>query len=202
MPPLVVPIESLRRAIGLDAADATQDDALLDLEKRAVAFAEEQFERRFQAGLAHVEYRWGNNSRSLYIRGHVEDTEAPDAVTIRERAPGGDWEAFTAFDVRANGQLVRNDGLVWYRSMEYEITYSNGYEEAPGDIISFILDLVGTAWISLTSAGTEDLSSEKIGDYSYTVSSSTTTGSNASGILSSLSDDSIQTYHRWRRRHI
>lgn len=198
MPPLVVPIASLRRAIGLDGADATQDEALLDLEKRAVAWVEEQFERRFQAGIAHIEYRWGNNTRSLYLRGHVES----GAVTIRERSLGGDWEAFTAFDTRANGQLVRNDGLAWYRAVEYEISYTNGYAEAPGDIISLILDMVGTAWIALTSAGTEDLSSEKIGDYSYTVSSSSTSGGADKGILSTLSEDSALTYHRWRKRHI
>lgn len=202
MPPLVVPIASLRRAVGLLADDASEDESLLDLEKRAVAWVEEQFERRFREPIAHVEYRWGNGSRSMYLRGYIAEPEPEvgEALVIRDRAPGGEWEAFTPWELRNNKQLIRNDGLVWFRNIEYEISYLNGYVEAPGDIISLILDMVGTAYITITEGSAGDITSEKIGDYSYTIGGASSGG--ATGALSSLSSDSLATYHRWRQRHI
>lgn len=186
--PPIVPLAQLKLALGVTGT--TEDETLTMLEELAADWVEEQLgEARFREPEAKTEYVPGRGTVRLVLKGHVEGDDPP--VTVTEQfAPGGTREPFTAFERRGD-VLIRNDGLPWHDGAEYAVTYSDGYEDAPGDVKSLVIDLVsGARTLALGSAGIE---SETIGDYSYQVAA------DAIGSAGSFGEVSQKTLDRRRR---
>ncbi len=200
---LLVDLDDLKTALGVDGTD--EDDALELLEGQAAAWVEGRLQRRFQSGEERKEYVVGSGTRTLYLNGHIADTDA--TVAVRERAlNGGTWEDTDDVDFERRGDtLVRLDALVWSRFVEYELTYDDGYSEVPGDIQALVIELVGvmrgaaTAAASVSS-GTAGLKSETIGEFSQTFDTSAATS--AASASSSLGETGLATINRWRRGRI
>lgn len=185
---MIVPLDTLKRALGWDVSDTTDDTLITEREADAVAWVEKQtHEHRFRTPEELVEVLTGKGSFQLVLPGHVDDDE--EEVTIRERILPGDWETLDPAEdfERRKDTLIRLDGQPFYRGAEYEITYPDGYETAPHDIQAVVIELVGAMLGDASSGG---LSSETIGDYSYKT---------ADAVGASLSDVSLATIQRYRR---
>ncbi len=200
---LLVDLDDLKTALGVEGDD--EDDALELLEGQAAAWVEGRLQRRFQAGQERKEYVVGSGTRTLYLNGHIADSDA--TVAVRERAlNAGTWEGTDDVDFERRGDtLVRLDALVWSRFVEYELTYDDGYSEVPGDIQALVIELVGvmrgaaTAAASVSS-GTAGLKSETIGEFSQTFDTSAATS--VASASSSLGEAGLATINRWRRGRI
>lgn len=197
---LVVDGDALKRALGIE--DDSEDALLSDLEARAVEWVERELHRRFQPPEERIEYRPGSGTRTLYLNGHVDDADA--TVAVRERSLcGGDWATVDDVDFERRGDtLVRIDSYIWSCGAEYELTYDDGYADAPGDIQQLIIDLVAverarSSTTASVSSGDAGIKSETIGEYSYTMDSAAATS--ATTTSTTLSATSAATLNRWRR---
>lgn len=197
---MIVSLETLKRALGLDPDDESEDELLTDLEARAAAWVEEQTERRWQAPETRTEViEPKGRSRFLRLNGHVDDPD--EVVALRRRAiNGGEWEDVDAdLDDPADAEFERRGDLLVHRNgmvprgFEYEATYENGWGTAPLDIQDLVIDLIGIAYSGL---GEEGVKSESLGDYSYTLDTAVTAAQ------SSLSDTSAATLNRRRQMHV
>lgn len=186
----IISLEALKIALGIDADDDTEDDALTQFEAQASAWVEAQTHRRFSEPEEVVEYHDGTGTRLLYLNGHVDG--ADDVVVVRERADvTSEWEAFTDFE-RRKDVLRRTDGLAWSRSAEYEVTYDDGYATAPADVQALVAELVGVSRTATTS--TAGLTSRALDGYKETFDlGAVSSAQNASAIGQT-------TLNRWRRR--
>lgn len=189
---MIVPLEEIKVALGIEPGDDSEDVLLRQLESYAAAYVESQTERRWRAPAEKVEYQFGNSQRTLFLEGYVE--AAVPVITIREGGPGA-WTPFTDFEFRKPNKLVRSDGYGWHPGIEYEITYQDGWTVAPPDIRNLVLDLMTIAWNASDSGEEAAIKSETIGDYSYTLES-------VSSGASSLSSASVDTLNRRRAKHI
>lgn len=192
---MIVPLTELKNALGIALDDTSQDTALTEQEARVSAWVDNQVKRRFRDPEDRIETRLGSGRRLLYLRGHVADPEAEDAVLITERllAYGtGEWTDIDGFELRGDS-IVRTDGQVWLPNAEYKILYSDGYEEgdAPADIKALVIELVQNERDALTEQA--GVTSEKIGDYSYTLDKSAVIGT---GVLSDTALGVIQSYKK------
>jgi hypothetical protein len=150
-------------------------DAVMDLERRAVAFIESQTDRYFGVPESTVEYLQGTDGHALRLAGIAVEQDSDDEVTVTERCCRGTAAvslSSSAFDVRQNRYetvLVRIDGRRWRRGTEYAATYSRGYRQdcGPADIEQAIIDLIA---LRVNLRGKEGLSGETIGGYSWTKS--------------------------------
>lgn len=205
---MIISLEELKRALGLDPDDTSEDEALEELLTRATAWLEGQTKWRFQEPVATVEYRFGSGRLMLYTRDRIAGPAEADPdyvyITVEHRYGNGDWETLEEgvdYERRGEQGLIRLDGFPWAPNAEYRLTYNKGFHEAevPEDIKALLIELVAIKYgaDAEVAAGTEGLSSEKIGDYSYTFSSSSS--SSSGGGATSLSDDGYQTLNRWKR---
>lgn len=197
---LVVPLDELKRGLGIALDDTSEDENLVQLEEQAVAWAEERLERRFRAPTERVEYVMGTGTRTLFLWGNVED----GLVTVAERTVGTKaWtdleEPDDVFELRPSARaqkLERVDGSVWARGVEYRVTWNDGFTTAPADIRALIIDAVNQARNALIAINDEGVvKSESIGDYSYTLDLSVSAGALSAG----FSKPSTDTINRWRR---
>lgn len=202
---MVVPLDELKRGVGIELADVSEDENLVALEAQAAAWLEEKVGRRFHAPAQRVEYVKGNGTPTLFLWGNIEDGE----VTVSERpTSGGGWEALEdpeeVFEIRPSARvqkLERIDGSVWSRGGEYKVTWNDGYTVAPKDIKALIIEAVKLqrdAMLSGSAAAAEGvIKSETIGDYSYTLDlSAAAVALNSSSLTANISTDTI---NRWRR---
>lgn len=190
---MIIPLEEIKAALGIEPGDDSEDVSLVQLEEYAAGYVENMTERRWRAPIEKKEYQTGNGTRTLFLAGHVEPADVA-TIAVREGLGGGQWNVFTEFEYRAPGKLVRNDSYVWHPMVEYEITYQDGWVKAPADIRALVLDLITiTRDASSAEAG---IKSETIGDYSYTLDSV------AAAALTSLSGSSADTLNRRRAKHI
>lgn len=199
----LVTLAVLKAAFGIE--DSSEDTNLAAWEGRAADWIESQTGRRFQAATEMVEYKFGSGTRSLYLSGHVDVEEIGDAeISVRERLPGIEWSDLDsdAFEFRKGDMLLRIDGEPWYRNVEYEITYENGYQTVPGDLQDLVIELVTgvrSAFAASSSGGVEGITEEQIDDYTYK------TGSSSSSSSSEFSQGSVSatgkaTLNRWKRQ--
>jgi hypothetical protein len=153
----------------------------------------------------------GRGRRELILYGHVDTTFLEESASILEPVhvrvrwvgEGKDaWVDLTfeeEFEFRGD-TLYRLNGW-WSRGMEYELTYYDGYETAPLDIQALVLEMVTGGYGANQSVadGTSGITSEKIGDYSYSLGGS---GTGDGGAVSGgdLSDTGWKTLNRYRRK--
>lgn len=193
----IVALDTLKRALGLDLEDTTEDTALEELEGRIADWVEGQTKRRFSTPVSNVEYQYGSGFRDLFLRGHLEVGEEEPSITVEQRFRDGEWEEFEDFELR-DDRLVRTDGWVWPRSAEYRITYLNGFTTAPSDIQALVIEMAAGQYgaDAASAAGEVGVTSEKIGDYSYTLGETAVAGATGGGVLS---DTGFATLNRWKR---
>jgi hypothetical protein len=193
----IVALDTLKRALGLDLEDTSEDEALTELEDRVAEWVEGQTKRRFSAPLSTVEYQYGSGTRDLFLKGHLDVGEAEPVIAVAVRFPGGDWEEEEDFELRED-RLVRTDGWVWSRGGEYRITYLNGYTLAPSDVQALVIEMVAGQYgaDAASAAGELGVTSEKIGDYSYTLGETAVAGATGGG---TISDTGFATLNRWKR---
>lgn len=164
------------------AAD-TDTALLIALEAAAVRWLENRCGGRYFRESSEVtEYHKGHNQEDLFLEELVDTGET---VTVVEQAYEGDADAETITAGDDDGYVVRDDkltrkgGYVWTEGYEFKVTYTRGYEElgdttpddidAPPEIRLAVLQIVAFWYNSgKLAAGASQLTSEKIGDYSYT----------------------------------
>lgn len=163
----MVPLSELKD--WLDVTGTDDDNLLTNMEKRAVAFLEEQTNRYFGAERTVVEIVSGAGDDVLWLR------EPPVSITSVERrdAIGTGWETvdstYYELDPINQRKLFRLGGYVWAKGRRnYKITYKDGYATGsePLDVYQAVIDLVAAQYRTM---GAEGVKSERMGDYQYTI---------------------------------
>jgi hypothetical protein len=148
---------------------AAEDVAALTLlEKRAVAYVENETLRHFGPTATFSDIYSGTGTNTIWLR------NAPSTLTSVEyrRGVGDAWVAVLTGDDdgwELDGYRVRrNRGFRWWRFEEYRIIYDFGYaaNAEPGDIRQAVLDLV--KWSYDNREQTAGLISEQVGPERYT----------------------------------
>ncbi len=181
---MIVSLDALKRRLGIALDETDEDDALTVLIESAGTWVEGETHRRFDQPLARIEYRDGNNARRLFLAGHIDETpteeeSAGDApllvVSSRGRNDiGGDWEELVEgedYERRGDVLLMPAMWQSWTWGVEYKLEYLDGYLEAPADIQALVLELASAQYAAdvTSSEGTAGVTSEKLGDFAYTV---------------------------------
>lgn len=130
-----------------------------------------------------------------------DEANIPRNVRVSRRSlySSDDWEALTADeDYKQRGDVLFAMWGVWSRCDEYRLEYSDGYVNPPEDIKSLVLELAQNQYLLNESSaeGTAGITSETLGDYSYTVD----LGAVAVG-SGGLSSNSTRTLNHYRRLH-
>ncbi len=190
----VVPLDVLKRLVGVEATFTDDDQLLADLENEAADFVNGQTERNWGAPVERTVFRNGLGTNTLFLLGHIEDP-AGDVVVRRRDLSSKDFDAVDVEDYARRGDTLVLLGGRWSHRTEYEVTFTDGYTlgSAPGDIQALIADLVGIAYLDLSAEGVK---SETIGDYSYTLDTAVTAAA------ATLSDASTATLNRYRAAHV
>lgn len=167
----------------LKIAAGTDTALLVMLEAAAVEWLENRCGGRyFRESAETIEYHRGHGQEHLFLE---EDVDTGQTVTVVEQAYEGDSSATTITAGDDDGYTIRGDkltrkgGYVWQDGYEYKVTYTRGYEElgdttpdnidAPPVIRLAVLQIIAFWYNSgKLAAGASQLTSEKIGDYSYT----------------------------------
>jgi hypothetical protein len=211
---MIVSLDDLKSVLGIDEDDATQDDNLTRLIKAKTAWVEGATQRRFDTPIPHTQIECGSGEAELYLEWHVDDvvytpplTPSPSTSVVVSRRPV--LERYRAWELLVEGTDWERRGqtlyflrawTLWPVQDEFKIDYLGGYGIAPDDIKELILELARNQYLidTETSSGTSGITSEKIGDFSYSVgsSSSTATGS------STVSDMGKATIQRYKRRFV
>lgn len=210
---MIVSLTELKEMLGLDQ-DATDEDAKLTrLINAATTTFEGKTRRRFREPIMVTEYRDGDDNRVLYLRGHIDDENAADSgsddpalsLIVSRRArmlATAEWEVLTIdedYERRKDTLRFLRAWRVWTCEDEFKIEYLDGYFVAPEDVHAAILEMAMNQYLSdiASSSGTAGITSEKLGDYSYTVDLGAIGSSGGtSGALSDTTKDTIQRYKR------
>lgn len=188
---MIVSLEQVKALLGIDLTDDSEDEHLTQLILAATVFVEGETHWRFDTPAEKVEYQVLPGFRAMYLRGHVDMSTPPESesafnstVRIAVRAVGDVGAAWE--DLVEGVDYERRDDTIifagpygpgWYGwawpggGAEFRATYMDGYWEAPEDIQQLLLEIVTrqyTTDIDLAS-GVAGVTSEHIGDYSYTI---------------------------------
>lgn len=206
---MIVSLEELKAVLGIEPDDATQDDYLTRLILAKTAWVEGYTQRRFDTPIAHTQIARGTGEAELYLEWHLSD---PDSLLIYRRpalerfrewellVEGEDWELS-----EANGNTVffLRAWQVWPVEDEIKASYQGGYTEAPEDIKEVILSMASNQYLFEADSASETagLTSEKIGDYNYSLGSSSSTATGAVG-SDVVGDTAMKTLNRYKRRFV
>jgi hypothetical protein len=199
---MVLPLDSLKRVLGIALTDASQDDTITEVEARMVAWVEGQTKHRFQSPTSRVEYVTGPGTDTLYLSGHIDVmVPTPTDIVVSERVFGADWDIVDVTEYeRRRDTLVRLEG-VWYGTCEYRLEYLDGYTIVPGDVQALISELVVGQYAAEQSSadGSVGITSETlVGVYSYNLNRTARSANEPGG--GTLSDVARRTLNRWTRR--
>jgi hypothetical protein len=212
---MIVSLEELKRVLGLDLEDTSEDDNLTRIIQAKTVWVQGETRRRFDTPILTTEYHEGSGEQELILFGHVDDSVAADNPSesldpttsvkvwrrplmerFREWEPlieGDDWER------REQTLIMLRGWNVWERVDEFKVEYRDGYVVAPEDIKEVILEMAMNQYFGdvETSSGMAGITSEKIGDYSYSAGSG---GSSSLVGMNSLTDNSTKTLQRYKRK--
>lgn len=199
----MIPINELLHYLGAEDGD---DDVVLELERNAVAYVENQTGRYFGPPQETEEFIGGSAGRRIWLNeAPIEPAVNPDypdiippLAIVSEGTLGEDPASIEDFSVRVTGaigtpgrggHLIRTGGASWDADYEYTVVYTRGYPagEEPPAIRQLVLDLVSSRWQRM---GKETLKSEESLGYSY----SRFDGDDLAGIVGADS-----TINAWRR---
>jgi len=211
---MIVSLDELKRVLGLELTDTSEDDNLTRLINAKTTWVEGKTHRRFDTPIPHSQYENGGNE-VIYLDWHVDDSVAADnpsealdpttSVRVFRRAR---WEKFREWEELIEGEdWERRDQAiyflrawqVWPIEDEIRIDYLGGYAAAPEDIKEVIIEMAMNQYMADadTSSGTSGLSSEKLGDYSYSVGSG-----GAVEAVGTLSNNATATLARYTRKFV
>lgn len=211
---MIVSLDELKRVLGIDLGDTSEDDNLERIILAKTAWVEGETKRRFDTPVPHVQYEDGSGEQELYLEWHVDDSPEADnpsesldpttSVRVSRRPRSEKWRAWEPLvegeDWERRGQtlLFLRTWQVWPGEDEFKIEYLGGYARAPEDVKEVVLELAMNQYMADadTSSGTAGISSEKIGDYSYTIGA----GGGASSAVGFLTDASSRTLNRYKRK--
>lgn len=186
---MIVSLDQVKQLLGIELDDTSEDEHLTQLILAATVFVESETHWRFDTPIEKTEYQVLPGFRAMYLRGHVDDSTPPASesafdgtVRIAVRAAGdvgGAWEDLVENeDYERRGDTIifamQPERSWWWNACygpEFRAQYMDGYWEAPEDIQQLLLEIVTrqyTTDIDLAS-GVAGVTSEHIGDYSYTV---------------------------------
>lgn len=142
---------------------ATYDDQLTELEIRTQAIIERELQWYFGPPRTTVEVLNGTGTSRMFLRQPPDD----GLVVVQDRgASGSTWSVVDPGDYELDNRGLYSHG-VWPRGLRnHRVTYLEGFTNAPEDIKQLALDLISAVWLR---RGSEGLTSETIGDYSYSV---------------------------------
>jgi gp6-like head-tail connector protein len=187
---MIVSLDEIKRVLGITLSDTTEDDNLTRLILAATEWVQGQTHRRFDTPILTTEYKSGHGHRILYLAGHIDDSAAADnpsetldptsSVHVYRRPileGFRDWEEL----IEGEDWERREDALVFIRAWqvwpledELKITYMDGYAQAPEDVKALILELAMNQYLldAESSSGSAGITSESLGDFSYSVGTS------------------------------
>jgi hypothetical protein len=210
---MIVTVEELKITLGIPESDTSQDASLEQLIVRATAWVQEQTHRRFDTPETHVDVVRGRNTRELFLSGHVdpavvelESAGELGVIHVRERTLGDGKDGWS--DLVEDEDYERREdvlygirGFWWSRSSEYEVTFLDGWVSAPDDIKALITELASGQYGADAAAadGTAGITSEKLGDFSYSLDGGSTGSSAGTAGGGVLSDIGRRTLGRWWR---
>lgn len=183
---MIVELEQVKDLLGIDQTDTSEDEHLTQLILAATEFVQRETHQRFDVPIPRTDYVVGTGRREMYIRGHIDErpsTDAPESadplalIAVHSRLIGdnGEWlELVEGTDYERRDDTLMAFGVLgafWDRCLEYRLHFMDGYQTAPEDIQQLILELVSRQYTvdNDLASGTAGVTSEKIGDYSYTV---------------------------------
>lgn len=198
---MIVSLDELKRVLGIDLADVSQDENLTRLIAAKTTWVEGSTHRRFDTPIAHVQYAEGGVDR-LFLEWHA-DAAAEIKVFRRpvlekfraweELIEDEDWER------QDQTLLFLRAWSLWPYEDEFKLEYNGGYANAPEDIKELIIELAMNQYLldADSSAGTSGLSSEKLGDYSYSFG-----GGSTGGGTTTISTTGTSTLNRYKRKFV
>jgi hypothetical protein len=213
---MIVSLDELKSALGIALNDASQDAILTSKILGATVWVQNQTHRRFDVPIPVTEYRPSPGRRSLYLRGHIDDSPAADnpsetldpttSLVVSRRHV---VEPFRAWEVLVEGEDYerREDELVFLRMWgvwciedEYKLDYLDGYAVAPSDIHDLVLEIAQNQYLvdSAIATGTAGITSEKLGDFSYSTDGSAEGSTGAT----SISNNGRSTLSFWTRKFV
>lgn len=209
---MIVSLDELKRVLGIDLTDDSEDENLTRIILAKTTWVEGETKRRFDTPIFHEEFHEGSGDEAMMLDWHVDDSpdadnpsESLDPTTSvhvyrrprlekfrpwEELIEGEDWER------RGQTLVFLRAWQVWPREDEFRVTYLGGYAKAPEDIKEVILELAMNQYLldASSSSGTAGVTSEKLGDYSYTLDlGATATGS---GTITTNSNRTLSRYKR------
>jgi hypothetical protein len=152
-------VNPARLALYVGAASPT-DPLMLMVAEQALAFLSRETHRYFGSPATRTEYLPGSGTHRLWLADDAIGTPA-----VKELWNATEEGVITDFVARGR-LLTRLEGRQWSRRYDYEVTYTAGYHLLPADIEQAVFDLVRWKFESLKA--TPGMTSEKLGDYSYT----------------------------------
>jgi hypothetical protein len=156
--------DALKRYLGIDAADATQD-ALLD---QLLAYASERIEshcRRRFASEEVTEYHDGPGTNELILlRRPVSGTPEVYVDSDREFPDSSEVPASELAVYPETGLLVRVASPFPRGVLNVKVVYTAGYETVPDDLEAACVKLAA-AWYAHARSGADGVRKETLGDY-------------------------------------
>jgi hypothetical protein len=212
---MIVSLDELKRVLGLDLEDTSEDENLTRLIAAKTTWVEGETKRRFDTPIPHTQYTEGTGECEMYLEWHVDDSpeadnpsESLDPTTAVKVFRRPRWERWRAWEELIEGEDWERRGQtllaihtlsVWPREDEFKMEYLGGYALAPEDIKEVVLELSMNQYLMdiSSSSGTAGITSEHLGDFSYTVD----LGAVATG-TGGTSENSTKTLNRYKRKFV
>ncbi len=184
---MIVSLDEIKRVLGIDLASTTEDENLTRLIGAATEWVQGQTHRRFDTPALVTEYRESPGRRMLYLAGHIDDSTAADNMS-ETADPTSSVHVFRrplCEPYRAWEELIENedwerrgDALVflhWWAIWPQDL---DGYAVAPADVQALVLELAMNQYLLdvASASGTAGITSEKLGDFSYAVDTTSAAG--------------------------
>ena len=216
---MIVSLNQLKPLLGIALDDASQDANLTRLIEAKTAWVEGVTRRRFDTPIPHTEIRQCTDDMTIYLHWHVDDEiydppldPSPTSSVRVYRRPI--MERFRPWEELVEGDdWERTDQVIYFLRGwllpivdEFKIDYLGGYGIAPADIQELVLELAVNQYlmdqvVSETTEGTAGVTSETIGDFSYSadLGSTSTSVSSRTG-TGGVSENGNRTIQRYKLR--
>jgi hypothetical protein len=218
---MIVSLDELKAVLGIDPAVTDEDDYLSRLIVAKTAWVENYTQRRFGTPILHEEIKRGSGEAHMYLAWKLDESEVTDPTPsptdsvhvfrrpVAQRSLG--WEELVEdVDWERSGQTLTFLPMwgVWPCEDEFLLQYLGGYTIPPEDVKEVILDMAAAQYInnqvvaSDASSASSGVTSEKIGDFSYSIgsASSESMSSSAIGGVAGVSETAWKTLSRYKRR--
>ena len=165
----MITLEFLQEYLGVTACTDVERWMLEHLEESAVAWVEGQTGHYFGPVDTFTQVVNGSGREILWLD-YIPETFT--SIAYRTAANLSDWTIWDAAYYEQDGRKLHRLAAVWPRGVRnIRLIYDAGYAagEEPTEIRQAVLSLVSAAW---KKKGLGPFKSEKIGDYSYTISES------------------------------